>query len=87
MYKDMEQWTSIRHRILREGVSRREIQRETGMHWETVKKILDHPTPPPFKKSPRAKPKIGPYLDEIKSIIESDKVLLKKAKTHSQADI
>jgi transposase len=78
VYKDMEQWTSIRHRILREGVSRREIQRETGMHWETVKKILDHPSPPPFKRSPRAKPKIGPYLDEIKSIIESDKALPKK---------
>lgn len=78
MYKDMEQWTSIRHRILREGVSQREIQRETGMHWETVKKILDHPIPPPFKKSPRAKPKIGPYLDQIKSILESDKALPKK---------
>lgn len=78
MYKDMEQWTSIRYRILREGVSRREIQRETGMHYDTVKKILDHPVPPPFKKSQRAKPKIGAYLDEIKSIIEADKAFPKK---------
>jgi transposase len=48
------------------------------MHWKTIKKILEHPEPPPFKKSPRPKLKIGPYLDEIAAILKSDKDLPKK---------
>lgn len=38
MYTDMEQWESIRRRVLVEGVSKREILRETGMHWQTLEK-------------------------------------------------
>ena len=36
----MEQWNRIRQRVLRDGVSIRQIQRETGLHFETVKNIL-----------------------------------------------
>ena len=32
----MEQWNEIRRRVLVEGVSRRQVQRETGMHWKTL---------------------------------------------------
>jgi hypothetical protein len=42
MYRNMEDWTEIRRRVLVEGVSRRQILRETGMHWLTLKKILEH---------------------------------------------
>ncbi len=40
VYTDMKQWNDIRQRVLVKGVSKREILRETGMHWTTLEKIL-----------------------------------------------
>ena len=62
----MEQWSEIRRRVLVEGVSRRQILRETGMHWRTLRKILTHSEPPGYRqKQPRSKPKLGPYLGRM----------------------
>ena len=47
MYRDMEQWTRIRVRV-KDGESKRQILRETGMHWRTLEKILSNPAPPKF---------------------------------------
>lgn len=70
----MEQWTDIRRRVLVGGVSKRRITRETGIHFKTLQKILTHSSPPGYRrKKPIQKPKIGPYLDRIRQIIESDK--------------
>lgn len=44
----MQQWTDIRRRVLVEGVSKRQILRETGMHWTTLEKILSHSSPPRY---------------------------------------
>ena len=74
----MELWNSIRQRVLRNGVSIRQIQRETGLHYETVKKILGHPSPPEFQCPERPQLKIGPYLERISAILEADKALPKK---------
>jgi transposase len=74
----MEKWCEIRQRVLRDGESIRQIQRETGLHFETVKKILTHPSPPAFQTPGRAKPKLGPYLDQIAAIIEADQELPRK---------
>ena len=41
MFTNMEQWNDIRRRVLVEGVSRRQVQRETGMHRKTIKKVLE----------------------------------------------
>ena len=49
MYTDMEEWTEIRVRVLNGEASRREILRETGMHWKTLKKILTHSEPPGYR--------------------------------------
>lgn len=46
VYTDMEQWADIRRRVLQEGVSKRQILRETRMHWTTLEKILTHSAPP-----------------------------------------
>ena len=43
---DMEQWLTIRRSVFRYGVSKRQIMRETGMHGETLKKVLKHASPP-----------------------------------------
>ena len=76
---DMDQWLSIRRRILQEGVSKRQILRETGMHWETLQKILTHPSPPGYRRQePPQKPKIDPYRDRIAEMLEADKLVHKK---------
>jgi transposase len=75
----MEQWEEIRRRVLVRGESKRQIQRETGMHWKTLTKILSHSIPPGYrKKCTRPKPKLGPYLERIAEIIESDKAFPRK---------
>ena len=79
MYTDMHWWTKIRLEVLRGESSKREILRREQIHWETLKKILRHPEPPGYRIStPRAKPKIGPFLERIAQIIDSDKSLPKK---------
>ena len=75
----MEKWSEIRRHVLVKGVSKRQIKRDTGMHWKTLEKILSHSVPPGYRmKSPRLKPKLGPYLERIAEIIESDKTLPQK---------
>jgi len=79
VYRDMEQWTAIRRRVLVEGVSKRQILRETGMHWTTLEKILSESQPPGYcQKSPRRKPKLEPFLGRIEAILEGDKSVPKK---------
>ncbi len=65
VFRKMEQWCQIRQRVLREGVSIRQIQRETGLHFETIKKILAHSLPPEFQCPERLQPKLGAYLERI----------------------
>ena len=79
VYRDMEQWTEIRRRVLVEGVSKRQILRDTGMHCTTLEKILAHGAPPGYRqKRDRTKPKIGPHLARIAAILESDRSVPKK---------
>lgn len=74
----MKKWCEIRQRVLRDEESIREIQRETGLHFKTIKKILTHPSPPPFQSPARTKTKIGPYLDRIAAILKADEDFPKK---------
>jgi transposase len=75
----MQQWLRIRQRVINEDVPKRQILRETGMHWRTLEKILRHNAPPGYRRdAPYPKPKIGPFLVRIRDILESDKELPKK---------
>ena len=79
MYTNMEQWREIRRRVLVEGVSKRQIQRETGLHWKTLDKILKHSVPPGYRRRKAIrKPKIGAFVPQIAAILEQDKALPKK---------
>jgi transposase len=79
VYTDMEQWHTIRKRVLVEGVSKRQIMRETGLHFKTLNKILNHSWPPGYRRTaPVRKPKIGPFVGYIAEILEQDKTLPKK---------
>jgi transposase len=69
----MRQWTDIRQRVLCDGVSKRQILRETGMHRATLEKILSQGDPPGYRCSKlRSKPKVGPYVDRIQQILDAD---------------
>lgn len=74
----MKQWRDIRIRVCREEVSIRQIQRETGLHFNTIKKIVENPGPLPFDRQVWEKPKIGPFLERIQGILWADKRLPKK---------
>ena len=74
----MERWCKIRQRVLREGESIRQVQRETGLHFQTMKRILTHSSPPAFRCPERPRPKTGPYLERIKGILDADKDLPRK---------
>ncbi len=79
VYTYMEQWSEIRRRVLVEGVSRRQIIRETGMHWDTLQKILAHSEPPGYRQQhPRARKKLGSFLPKIELILQTDKALPRK---------
>lgn len=70
----MQLWADIRRRVLVENVSKRQILRETGMHWRTLEKILANSEPPAYRApASRARPKLGPYLDRIARILDEDK--------------
>lgn len=57
-----------------EGVSRRQIQRETGLHWKTLKKVLEHGSPPGYRQvKARPKRKLGPHEEWIKRVLEEDR--------------
>lgn len=74
VYRDMEQWNEIRQRVLVDGESRRSVQRQTGLHWKTLKKILEHSAPPGYRReSPRVRPKLGPYVQTVRQILDEDK--------------
>ena len=73
----MQQWMEIRRRILVEGVSKRQILRETGMHWRTLEKILEHDQPPGYRRSRPRESLLDPYRETIERILEEDRQLPK----------
>lgn len=75
----MDEWAEIRRRVKVEGVSKRQVLRESGLHWKTLKKILEHSVPPGYRqKKPRPKLKIGPYVERIRQILKDDKLVPRK---------
>jgi len=74
----MEQWLQIRQRVLREGVSKRQILKETGMHWTTLERILSNPNPPGYCRSKPTYSKIDPYRQRIREILQQDRFVPKK---------
>ena len=69
----MEQWNKIRQQVLRDGVSIRQVQRETGLHRKTIKRILACSVPPAFACSVREKPKLGGYVERIAAILQAER--------------
>jgi len=75
----MDQWIELRRKIRNQEVSLHQLERETGIHRQTLRKIRDNSQPPGYRRTkPIEKTKIAPYLARIRAILESDKQILKK---------
>ncbi|MEK6675471.1 MAG: IS21 family transposase [Planctomycetota bacterium] len=69
----MEKWAEIRRLVFVEGRSRRSVCRQFDIHWDTLKKILEHAEPPGYRQSrPRKKRRIGPFLPIVEEILRQD---------------
>lgn len=75
MYDDMQQWMEIRRRVLVEGVSKRQVCRETGLHWDTLQKMLEHPKPPGYRRTRSRQTKLDAYRPMIERMLQEDKQL------------
>lgn len=79
MYANMELWTEIRRQVLTGQMSRREACRRHGLHWLTLKKILEHDEPPGYRRTkPPRRPKIDPFRPIIQAVLDADRSAPKK---------
>ena len=76
---DMGDWAEIRRRVLADSLSGRAACREYKIHWKTLKKILDNPEPPGYRRTKPRRPSIlDPLLPVVHQILEDDKKAPKK---------
>jgi len=69
----MEQWTDVRRAVLVEGLSKRAACRRFGLHWGTLKRILQHPSPPGYlRKQAAEKAVIAPWLGRLGELVEAN---------------
>ena len=67
---DMELWGRVRHQVLVEGRPKRQVMREEGLAWATLKKILAHSAPPGYRqKRERPKRKLGEHWDWMGQVL------------------
>jgi len=70
----MHDWAEIRRRVLLGEISKRAACREYELHWSTLLRILEAPTPPGYRHAtPRSKPKLGPFLPVIHRLLDEDR--------------
>ena len=69
----VDQYYRIREKVLRDGTSRREAARLPGHSRKTVKKALENPVPPGYRrKAPVRRPVLEPYVALIDAWLEMD---------------
>jgi transposase len=73
---DVESWEEIRRAYYLDQKSIREIERETGHAWRTVKRIIESGEPSKYVlKEGRDAPKLGPYREEIGELLKQNQHL------------
>ena len=82
----MDQKAKIRHAVLVEGKSQREVARETGHSRNTIKKMVQDSSEPKYKlQQPRRKPVLDPYKERLeKWVTEDEKKPKKQRRTASR---
>jgi transposase len=70
----VEIYGRVRRAVLVEGRSQRSVAREFGLARVTVHKMLGYSIPPGYRrKEPAKRPKLGPWVGVIETILEEDK--------------
>ena len=85
MYRDLAQWSGIRDQVLRKGISIRQVVRETGISGKTVRKMLDHPLPQPYRPRSRRYPKLGPHTSSVQRMLRENATLPPSARLSIKA--
>jgi len=75
---DMEFWSEVRRRVLTGQISKRAACEEYGIHWQTLKKILEHPEPPGYRMVLPRPSKLDPFLPIIDQILKDDRGVHRK---------
>jgi transposase len=77
--KKVYQYDLVRRMFFRDGLSKREISRRTGLHRKTIEKMLSYSSPPGYRhQAPRKKTKLWPFIPIIDRILEDDTKAPKK---------
>jgi transposase len=72
--KTMYEYDLVRRLHYRQGLSRHEIARRTGLHRKTINKMLRYSRPPGYRRQyPRSQPKLDPVRGVIDQILEDDR--------------
>lgn len=72
--KKMFEYDLVRRLHYRDGLSKHEISRRTGLHRKTINKMLLYARPPGYRlQHPRPKTKLGPFLGIIDQILQDDR--------------
>lgn len=79
MFRDIIQWRLIRAKVLELGVSKRQVLRDTGIHWCTLKKILKYPFPPTYRRNRPATPKMEDVVTDIENKVVESAVFIRDA--------
>ena len=70
----MEIYGRVRRAVRVEGRSQRAVARDFGLSRETVRKMLQYAVPPGYQRQqPIKRPKLGPWVGVIDTILEDDK--------------
>ncbi len=77
--KCVELYGRVRHKVLIEGYSNREVARMFGIDPRTVAKMLKYSVPTGYRRTkPVKRPKLDGFTEIIDQILEDDKVVPKK---------
>jgi ribosomal protein S14 len=70
----VEKYGRVRRAVRVEGGSQRAVAREFGLSRQGVRKILQYAVPPGYQRQqPIKRPKLGPWLGVIDTILDDDK--------------
>jgi transposase len=68
---DVEQWAEVRRLFFVRGLSQREIHRRTGLHRDTIRRVINSSRPPKYERVPTGS-KLDPFKDEIHRLLKAD---------------
>ena len=78
MYR-VEVYLRVRRAVMKEGMSIGEVARTSGLHRDTVRKVLEYSVPLGYRRqTPPRRPKLEPYTGVIDQILEKDHSVPKK---------